>query len=290
MRIGYFAADPGVELTTILDNFRRAAELGYPSAWAAELGGWDALTVLTAAAAVAPGIELGTGVVVSYPRHPRTLAAQALTIHAATGNRLTLGIGVSHRHVIEGDFGLSFDRPARHLREYLTALLPLLRGESVDFHGETLSASGGLLTPGAKPPQVLLGALGPAMLRVARDLADGVVTTWSGPDILASHIIPVIGDKRLVASGIVALTTDPDTLRNWISEQYGIAAELPAYRAIFDRQGMQGPADTLIAGDEDTVRRELTRFAEAGATDFVAMPIGSAEERRRTTEFLATLG
>ena len=82
-----------------------------------------------------PGIELATGVVPTYPRHPIMLAAQALTVQAATGGRLTLGIGLSHQIVIENVFGQSFDRPLRHMREYLSILLPLLRGEAVVVPG-----------------------------------------------------------------------------------------------------------------------------------------------------------
>ena len=85
-----------------------------------------------------PGIELATGVVPTYPRHPMMLAAQALTTQAACGGRLVLGIGLSHQVVIEGMFGYSYERPARHMREYLSVLLPLLRGEQVSFQGETL--------------------------------------------------------------------------------------------------------------------------------------------------------
>ena len=135
-----------------------------------------------------------------------------------------------------------------------------------------------------------MGALGPAMLGVARDLADGVTTAWAGPKTLESSIAPAVGSKRLVASCLVAVTADPDALREWITEKYGAAASLPAYRAIFDREGISGPAGTLIAGGEAGVRRGVARFAEAGATDFLALPIGSAPERRRTAELLATLG
>ena len=77
-----------------------------------------------------PGIGLGTGVVPVYPRHPMMLAQQALTVQWATGNRLILGIGLSHQIVVEGMWGLSFDKPARYMKEYLAALMPLLAGET----------------------------------------------------------------------------------------------------------------------------------------------------------------
>ncbi|NED59252.1 LLM class flavin-dependent oxidoreductase, partial [Micromonospora aurantiaca] len=96
-----------------------------------------------------PGIEVGTAIVPTFPRHPLALASQALTAQAMTGGRFTLGIGPSHPQVIEDAHGISYERPARHVREYLSALRPLLRGEDVDYHGETLTAVGTLDAPGA---------------------------------------------------------------------------------------------------------------------------------------------
>jgi alkanesulfonate monooxygenase SsuD/methylene tetrahydromethanopterin reductase-like flavin-dependent oxidoreductase (luciferase family) len=116
-------------------------EAGIQTAWASQIFAYDALTALAVIGREVPGIDLGTAVVPTYPRHPVMLAAQALTVQAATGGRLTLGIGLSHQMVIEHVFGQSFEKPARHMREYLSILMPLLEGEQVTFAGETLSAS-----------------------------------------------------------------------------------------------------------------------------------------------------
>src|SRR5437879_9851099 len=188
MRIGYYVSDRGLTVEEIIERAKAARAAGLSSAWTSDIGSWDALTALAAVGREVPEIELATGVAVTYSRPPLTMAAQALTVQAASGNRLTLGIGVSHQHVVEPQFGASFDRPARHLREYLAGLLGLLRGESVDVRGEMLRVSGELITPGALAPSVLVGALGPAMLRVAGELADGTVTVWTGPRTLGEHI------------------------------------------------------------------------------------------------------
>ncbi len=116
-------------------------EAGIPTAWASQIFGYDSLTALAALGREVPGIDFGTAVVPTYPRHPVMLAGQALTVQAATGGRLTLGIGLSHQMVIENMFGQSFEQPARHMREYLSILMPLLEGEQVTFAGETLRAS-----------------------------------------------------------------------------------------------------------------------------------------------------
>lgn len=168
MRIGLFLGDLlGGPLEGVVDGIASTAEEGFDSAWLPQVFGWDTLTLLALAAQKAPGIELGTAVVPSYPRHPSVLAGQAMTTQAASGGRLTLGIGLSHKVVVEGMWGYSFDRPARHMREYLAVLQPLLRGEQVDFSGETLRGSGSLTVPSLPTPPVLLAALAPAMLGLA---------------------------------------------------------------------------------------------------------------------------
>ncbi|MEU5882341.1 TIGR03564 family F420-dependent LLM class oxidoreductase [Spirillospora sp. NPDC047279] len=296
MRIGLFLNELGVPLDAVVDEARQAAEEGFAGAWMGQRPGWDALTSLAVAGRTVPGIELGTAVVPTIPRHPLALAAQALTVQSATGNRLTLGLGVSHRHVIEGQFGLSFERPALRMREYLTALAPLLRGETVDYEGETLTAAGDVVAPGAEPPSVLVAALAPAMLRVAGELADGTIVLWSGPEVIEGHIVPKITKAaagrpapRVVTASFVGVTDDADARRAWVADTFGMAGEMPAYRAIMDRGNAAGPQDTVIVGDETAVEREIGRLADAGATDLVAMPFGPEEEQKRTRELLAAL-
>ncbi|MGP4016836.1 LLM class flavin-dependent oxidoreductase [Saccharopolyspora sp. 5N708] len=152
MRIGLSVDDRGLPHTDLVAEVRNAADAGLASFWLGQHTAGDALTSLAVAGSAVPGIRLGTAVVPTYPRHPLALGAQALTTQAVTGNRLDLGIGTSHRTIITDQFGYSFDKPARHLREYLTALRPVLRGETVDFDGETLKARGRIDVPGASRP------------------------------------------------------------------------------------------------------------------------------------------
>src|SRR3954453_16777035 len=114
-------------LEQIVDEARVAEADGFSSFFVSQIFGHDALTVLAIVGREVPGIELGTGVVPTYPRHPMMLAQQALTVQAGAGGRLTVGTGLSHQMVIENMFGLSFERPVRHMREYLSALMPLLQ-------------------------------------------------------------------------------------------------------------------------------------------------------------------
>jgi F420-dependent oxidoreductase-like protein len=275
----------------LLDQARQAAESGIGTVWAAQAFGWDSLIALATIGARLPGPRLGTAVVPVPQRHPLVLAAQALSVQAATGNRLTLGIGAGVAVLTRGTFGITYDRPARRVREYLEVLLPLLRGEAVDHDGETLVATGAVTVPGAEPPGTLLAALGPAMLRVAGELTDGTVTWMTGVRTLADHIVPTIGrhhpNPRVVAGLLTCVTDDEAGTRQRIAEQFAIAGQVPEYRAVLDREGAAHPGDVVVAGDEGAVTKHLARLRDAGVTDFLAVPYGTAEEQLRTLTVLA---
>ncbi len=298
MRYG-LTIDNSRPIPEVIEQVQRMADAGVASATVSQIFGYDALTLLALVGQQVPDIELVTGVVPTYPRHPIMLAAQALTVQAATGGRLTLGIGLSHQIVIENMFGYSFDRPARHMREYLTALVPLLNGEQVAYHGETVTAA--TMAPleiDAPPPPVLVAALGPTMLKLAGTLADGTSTWMTGPATVASHIAPTItaaaaGAGRTpprIAVGLpVCVTADADAARERAARTFAIYGTLPSYRAMLDREQADGPGDVAIVGDEEAVAAQIATVAEAGATDFVASIYGSADERERGFALVADL-
>jgi 5,10-methylenetetrahydromethanopterin reductase len=299
MRIGALI-EVAKPLEAVAAQIRGYAGAGLSSAWAVQIFGWDALTLLAAAGAGVPRIELGTGVVPVYSRHPQAMAQQALTVQAAVGGRLVLGVGLSHQVVVEGLWGLSYDRPARYLREYLSALLPMLRGEAVQFAGEVVTAHtyAPLEVPGATPPPVLVAALGPTMLRLAGRVADGTVTWMTGLRTVAGHVVPTITAAaaaagrpapRVAVSLPVAVTADPDAVAARIDEEYALYPSLPSYRAMLDREGAERPSDIALVGSEEVVADGVRRLAEAGATDLVAAPAGTAGERARTLALLGDL-
>ncbi|MHB8669811.1 MAG: LLM class F420-dependent oxidoreductase [Acidimicrobiales bacterium] len=287
----------GTPLAGLVAQLRSASDAGMASVWLPQTFGLDALTAWAAVGREVPGIELGTAVVPTYPRHPMVLAGQALTTQAATGGRLTLGIGLSHQIVIEGMFGYSFSRPARHMEEYLSALLPLLRGEAVEVRGETVTCVG-TVSVDAPPCPVLVAALGPRMLRLAGQHAAGTVTWMTGHRTIAAHISPTLTaatreadrpDPRIVAGLPVCVTDKVDDARDRAGRIFAIYGTLPSYRAMLDREGAEGPPDVALIGDEEAVSSSLARFEEAGATDFIAAPFGAGEERDRTVALLGSL-
>jgi F420-dependent oxidoreductase-like protein len=300
MRIGIEVGDAmgPVSIETIIARMQKAASAGLDTAWMAQLFGWDALTALAVAGREVAGITLGTAIVQSHPRHPLALASQALSVQAATGNRLQLGIGPSHQFIIEGMFGLSFAKPARHMRDYLAVLGPLLRGEHVSYQGETLKVEGEASVPGAEPPSLLLAALGPQMLRLAGEMTDGTITAWTGPATIAEYIVPTITsaaaaagrpDPRVIAGVLVHVTEDAEAARERIAERFAAAGTAPSYRTMLDREGLSHPLDLLAAGDETAVERELRRYVDAGATELLVFPVGPDEDRARTVALLREL-
>lgn len=285
MRIGLVIDDQDVPLSEVARQAGAAAAEGFSSVWVGEHYGWDPLTALAVVGGEVPGIELGAAVVVTHSRRPLPLASQALTVQAATGGRLALGVGPSHRPIVEGRLGLSYDRPARHVREYVETLVPLLDGD-------------GIGVPEAVPPPLLLSALGPVMLRIAGELADGTVTVWAGRRLLEEYVVPTITEAataagrarpRVAASLPVLVTSDPDGARDDLAARFAVAAQLPAYRAVLERGGESGPAEVALVGDEAEVERGLRRLFEAGVTDVLATVHGDVEDRRRTTAYLGSL-
>ncbi|MFG1710110.1 TIGR03564 family F420-dependent LLM class oxidoreductase [Nonomuraea sp. M3C6] len=290
MRYGYFLTEPqgSDPIGGLRDQIAEAADDGFTSAWLSNIFGLDALTALAAAGAGGPAIELGTAVVPTYPRHPAALAQQAMTANAALGGRLALGIGLSHQIVIENMYGYSFDRPGRHMKEYLDILLPASRGEHVKYDGETLKADLKLSTPGAGFP-VLLAALGPRLLRLAGTVADGTVLWMTGPKTVAEHVAPTIKaaaadagrePPRIVCALPVSVTDDPAAAVARANEIFSVYGQLPSYRAMLDREGAADPGDVAIVGDEDTVLAKLGELERAGVTDFVGSVFAGRERTR----------
>ena len=302
MRIGVMlgatGGDGGVD--DVVAAARRVEAAGLDNLWMANIFSFDAISTLSIVGREVPRIGLGTAVTPTFPRHPTALAQQALTAAAATGNRFTLGIGLSHKIVIENMLGLSYEAPAKHMREYLNVLMPLLRAETLNYEGDLYRVGGLTLTvPGAEPVPTVVAALGPLMLRVAGELADGTNTWMVGPKTMENHIVARLAAAAdaagrpapTVVGGVpIVLTNKPDEAREKIAAGLTIYGQLPSYRAMLDREGVAGPADIALAGDENAVRGGIERFRNAGVTDFNAAIMDVEEGAyERTLEFLASL-
>jgi F420-dependent oxidoreductase-like protein len=298
MKIAITVALGAASERTIEGLAARAGELeaaGFAGMWMPNAFGFDAITALAIAGRDTARIEIGTAVVPTYPRHPVVMAQQALTAQAALGGRFTLGIGLSHRSMMEDQLGIPFEHPAKHMREYLKVLAPLLAGKPVSFHGDLFSVEAELLSPPVARVPVLVAALGPAMLRVAGELADGTITSWVGPRALETHVVPRIREASAgraaprIAVGLpISVTDDPAAAREQIAPGVAHYNELPSYRAMFDVEGVAGPQDLALLGTEAELDVALSRLESCGATDFLAQVVSSGPGSvKRTVAYLA---
>ena len=299
---------------------------GFRSAWTVHFSrGVDALGVLAVAGTQTSQIDLGVGIVPTYPRHPLALAQQAATAQAFCGGRLTLGVGVSHRPVIEDLHGLAYQQPAAHMRDYLSVLVPLLREGRVRYRGAFYEVDGGFTVPGTSPVAVLVGALSPLMVQAAGELADGVVTWLAGPRTLGEDIIPRLhraaenraaekgasenraaGNRaagngaaggrpvpRVVAALPVALTSGAETARRTADEVFARYAGFDNYRRLLEREGAATPGALAVTGTEAGIEKQLRRLADLGVTELwpIIFPVGDdpVRSRRETRALLRGL-
>jgi alkanesulfonate monooxygenase SsuD/methylene tetrahydromethanopterin reductase-like flavin-dependent oxidoreductase (luciferase family) len=307
---------PGRSLQSAIERVKLAESLGYESVYVTHIAGWESLTVLTAYAMATSRIHVGTGVVPIYTRTPATMAQTAASIDELSEGRLTLGLGVSHRPVVEGWHGQSIDRPVHEMREYTAIVRAILRGEDPP-PGEKWHTCFRLfgLDPRPRLP-IYIAALSPAMLRLAGEVADGVLLWLCCPDYIRDVVIPEVTTGReragktlegfdVVPAVPAALTEDPAepyaAMRKDLLPYFG----LPFYRAMLERSGfgaeieafdaaagdmeqMQaGISERFLAqltavGDEAAVRAGLDRYSAAGATTPALGPIPK-------TDFEATL-
>lgn len=287
-------------IDAISDDAQRAADDGFASYWLAEhpTGGFDALTVLTVVGLRVPDLELGTAIVPTFPRHPMVLAGQALTTQSAIGNRLTLGIGLSHAPMM-AELGLSFDKPIRHLKEYLSVLLPLLEDGKVAFSGDTISCNAqSFFRPEARCP-VVVAALGPQALKIAGRMTDGTTLAWVGPRTVREHIKPRLTEAataagrtapRIIATLPICVTDDEARVRTRITETLTMYGKLPSYKAMFEREGVSEPGELALVGDESRVQDLVANLADAGVTDFAASEFTTnPAEREQTRQLLIAL-
>ena len=295
--------NPGADLAPALALAHRADALGYESLWVTHGSGRDALQVLAAFGHVAPHAGLGSGVIPIYPRHPVLLAQEALTLSDVSGGRLRLGIGVSHKPMMEAALGLDMGRPLEVTREYVAVLRAALTGR-VQHQGARYRVSwqSGLVRLPAPPP-VLLGGLSPRMLELAGEIADGVVLWLAAPAYVREQALPAIRRGRaragkplegfeIVAAVPAALTADRPAATALFRAELSRYLALPFYRAMLEQSGFgaeiqaydraprpESVPDRLVAalggiGDFRTVSAFVTAYREAGVTLPAVRPIG----------------
>lgn len=297
MRVGINGSDKLIspDLGAIATDITQAEADGFASYWMAQTTLLDAISGLAIAASGSSSITVGTAVVPTWTRHPQATAAAALTAQAATGGRFVLGIGLLHKPVVEDYFKMTWEKPIRHMNDYLDVLQPLLTDGKADHTGEVWSFTGSSARPTTDPPKVMLAALGEQMLQIAGRRTDGTILWCVGAKTIERQIAPLINgaaseagrpNPSIVCSLPVWVTDDPEPARQFLAQIFAMYATLPSYRAMLDIEGVQGIDGIALVGSEQEVTDGLSAVSEAGATDFAAVVMGGNPDelsRTRTT-------
>jgi len=300
MRIGVTVGGTarGFGIDPLVARARELEARGFDSLWIPHVFGLDAVTASAVVGRETERIEIGTAVVPTQPRHPSALAQQALTAGDASKGRFTLGIGLSHPAVIEGLLGLSYQRRAKHMREYLEVLGPLLRGEPARFEGEEFRANLALDVPQERPVPILIAALGDEMLKIAGSQAAGTILWATGPRAIESHIAPKLRkaareagrpEPRIVAGMHIVLTSQPDKAHERVSRMLALYGQMPSYRAMIEKEGVEAMAELALVGDEKVLDAGLERLQNLGVSDFQASIVRAEDgAEERTLQYLAS--
>lgn len=302
MRIGLNGSSLLFDADTakVIADVHAAESEGFTSYWLGQFNLLDAMTTFAVAGAETETIEFGTAVAPTWTSHPMAMATQALTTQALTGGRLILGIGLAHQPTVEERFHMTWDKPVRHMIDYLTILNDLFTSGEASFDGEVWGLEvDGLRRPTDTPPRIMLAALGEQMLRVAGRRSDGTILWCVGPKTIASHIAPRINDAAaqadrptpsIVCSIPCWITDEPDEARSFVGSVLAHYAELPSYRAMLDIEGIHGLEDLSFIGSRQEVLDGIAAVAEAGATDFTAVVMGgNADEVAETRQAIASI-
>ncbi|MFE6922005.1 LLM class F420-dependent oxidoreductase [Nocardia sp. NPDC057663] len=313
MRIGVMIGpergDSGRKLERMLRDIAWAESAGLDTAWIPQIPtDFDALITVAAMGLATSRIELGTAVVPLQAQHPVALARQALSAHAAAGGRLALGVGPSHHWIVRDMLGLPYEKPAAYTRDYLEVLSAGLTGSgSVDVENDTFTVHNPLDLGPVAPVPVLVAALGPVMLRIAGERADGTVLWMADERAIAEHVVPRITKAaadagrpapRVVAGLPVCLCApgQVDEARERANRILGEAEVSPNYQRLLEQGDASSIGDLCLAGDEDAIAAGLRRYAEAGATDISVrlLPIGDDRDaliasKQRTRAMIAEL-
>jgi len=294
----------GATVDKVVHQAKQAEDEGFTSLWYASLVTGDPLVAMAIAGRETSRIELGTAVLQTYPCHPMLQANRAASVVDAMGRGgFTLGVGPSHQPLVEDVLGLSYDHPGRSTEEYVKILVAILRGADVDLAGADWSAhTAGRTVAPAHPVPVLVSALGPRLLRLAGEVADGTVLWMAPPRAVGEHVAPKVNAAaaaagraapRIVAGLPVAVHDDVVEAREAAAASSGMYAGMENYRRILELGGADSPAAAAIVGDEAAVARQLQGLLDAGATDIWAAVFPVGEDRRasvgRTKDLLRWL-
>ncbi|ART68919.1 LLM class F420-dependent oxidoreductase [Mycobacterium dioxanotrophicus] len=307
--IGAERGDMARKVSKLISDVQWAESAGLDSAWMPQVpNDFDCLTMVALMAANTSRIELGTAVVPLQAQHPIALARQALSVHAMSAGRLALGVGPSHHWIIRDMLGLPYEKPAAYTRDYLQVLNAAIAGPGdVDVENDSFTVHNPTVLGADTPMPVLVSALGPVMLQIAGEHADGTSLWMADEKAIGEHIAPRITKAaadagrpapRIVAGIPVTLcaNSEIETAKDRANRVLAEAETSPNYQRLLDRGEARTVGDLCAAGDEESILKRFKQFADAGVTDLSVrlLPIGDNRDeliasKYRTREVIAEL-
>ncbi|MGA5545834.1 LLM class F420-dependent oxidoreductase [Mycobacterium sp. NPDC051198] len=307
--IGAERGDMARKVSKLVSDIQWAESAGLDSAWMPQVpNDFDLLSMVALMASNTSRIELGTAVVPLQAQHPIALARQALSVHAISGGRLVLGVGPSHHWIVRDMLGLPYDKPAAYTRDYLQVLNAAISGPGdVDVENDSFTVHNPTVLGADTPMPVLVSALGPVMLQIAGEHADGTSLWMADEKAIGEHIAPKINKAaaeagkpapRIVAGIPVTLcaNSEIEEAKDRANRVLAEAETSPNYQRLLDRGEARNVGDLLAAGDEESILKRFKQFADAGVTDLSVrlLPIGDNRDeliasKYRTREVIAEL-
>lgn len=287
-------ANPNADniIDDLIAQARRAYDLGVRQVWLPQRFDYDAIGVAGVIGAAVPGLGVGTFVVPFNPRHPLIVASQAQTAQAAAHGRFTLGLGLGAHEVERRAFGTAWPHTIARLREHLTVLRSIFDSGVADFHGEEFTANPEwpVQVPGGTPVPLYVAAMGPKALQVTGELADGTLPYLAGPRTIADFIAPTVvraaadagrPAPKIVAAVPVVVSDDAGAGRRRAAEHLSFYEQIPSYRRVLEREGVDSAVDVAAVGPAEAVTRQLKNYLEAGATDVVLSAVDGIDPKQR---------
>jgi len=304
-RVGLAIQAPDVAAT--ISRIQEAEQAGVQQVWMTQsVGMLDTLTLFAAAATQTTRIRLGTSIVPIYPRHPLVMAQQAATIDALGPGRLRLGVGTSHRHVMEGVYGLSMPSPLAYLREYVEVMRQGLWKGQVDYQGTFFKVAASIPRPAHIP--LLISALGEKAFHLAGEIADGAISWVCPVPYLLDTALPALragaeAQHRpvppLVAHIPVAMSTDEAATQAAAKSRLSFYTKAPFYAHMFAAAGFPIGADgsgvdtlikeLVVAGTEAQVEKRLRELIASGLDELLLMMVPVADEAREREQLLRVI-
>ena len=285
-----------------IEQIEQAEAAGIRAAWSTigGAGGADAMTVFAAALGRTDSILLGTAIVQTWPRHPITIAQQAVTLESIAPGRFRLGVGPAHEPTMTRVYGYDFKAPLTNLREYLTVLRSLLGEGEVEFEGRQVTARSRIREPVQTP--IMASALRPRSFELCGELADGAISWMCPTAYLVKQALPAI--KRgaeaagrppppLIMHAPICVSEDRAAVDEFARQQLGGYRRTPFYQAMFAEAGFPDAAEgyssellegLVISGSEEQVAAGLVELTEAGMGEVLAAPIVDPEDRGASIE------